>query len=52
MSVLKIESSSTIEPRQRISNIYIYLYVGDQSVFIGSEVFHNTVFGNGLDLDR
>ena len=33
----KKESSVTVEPRQRISNIYIYLYVSDQSVFIGSE---------------
>ena len=31
------ESLSSVEPRQRISNIYIYLYVSDQSVFIGSE---------------
>ena len=31
------ESSATVEPRQRISNIYIYLYVSSQSVFIGSE---------------
>ena len=31
------ESSATVEPRQRISNIYIYLYVSDQSVVIGSE---------------
>ena len=31
------ESSATVEPRQRISNIYIYLYVSDQSVFIGCE---------------
>ena len=26
------------QPRQRISNKYIYLYVSDQSVYIGSEV--------------
>ena len=32
------KSTATIEPRQRISNIYIYLYVSDQSVFIGSEL--------------
>ena len=43
------ESSATVEPRQRISNIYIYLYVSDQSVFIGSEFsefpqkFKNTI---------
>ena len=34
---VSFESSSTFEPRQPISNIYIYLYVSDQSVFIGSE---------------
>ena len=34
---VSFESSSTVEPWQRISNIYIYLYVSDQSVFIGSE---------------
>ena len=34
-SVLKAQlSSATIEPWQRISNIYIYLYVSDQSVLI------------------
>ena len=33
------ESSATVEPRQGISNIYIYLYVSDQSVFIASESF-------------
>ena len=49
---VSFESPSTVEPRHRFSNIYIYLYVSDQSMFIGSEVFHNTVFGNGLDLDR
>ena len=27
-----------VDPQQRISNIYIYLYVSDQSVFIGSEI--------------
>ena len=32
MSVLKAQ------PRQRISNIYIYLYVSYQSVYTGSEV--------------
>ena len=32
------ESSATVEPRQRISNIYIYLYASDKSVFIGSEL--------------
>ena len=26
------------QPRQRISNIYIYLYVSYQSVYIGSEL--------------
>ena len=25
------------QPRQRISNKYIYLYISDQSVYIGSE---------------
>ena len=35
---VSFESSATVEPRQRISNIYIYLYVSDQTVFIGSEV--------------
>ena len=35
---VSFESSATVEPRQRISNIYIYLYVSDQPVFIGSEV--------------
>ena len=35
---VSFESSATVEPRQRISNIYIYLYVSDQSVFIGSEL--------------
>ena len=35
---ISFESSATVEPRQRISNIYIYLYVSDQSVFIGSEM--------------
>ena len=35
---VSFESSATVEPRQRISNIYIYLYVSDQSVFIGSEI--------------
>ena len=34
---VSFESSSTVEPLQRIFNIYIYLYVSDQSVFIGSE---------------
>ena len=34
---VSFESSAIVEPRQRISNIYIYLYVSDQSVFIGSE---------------
>ena len=34
---VSFESSATVEPRQRISNIYIYLYVSDQSMFIGSE---------------
>ena len=35
-SVLK--APATVEPRQHISNIYIYLYVSDQSVIIGSEI--------------
>ena len=35
---VSFESSATFEPRQRISNIHIYLYVSDQSVFIGSEM--------------
>ena len=34
---VSFESSATVEPQQRSSNIYIYLYVSDQSVFIGSE---------------
>ena len=34
---VSFESSAAYEPRQRISNIYIYLYVSDLSVFIGSE---------------
>ena len=34
---VSFESSATVEPRQRISDIYIYLYVSDKSVFIGSE---------------
>ena len=34
---VSFESSATAEPRQRVSNIYVYLYVSDQSVFIGSE---------------
>ena len=32
MTVLKTQ------PQQRISNIYIYLYVSNQSVYTGSEV--------------
>ena len=28
----------TVEPRQRISNIYIYMFVSDQSVFVGSKI--------------
>ena len=35
---VSFESSATVEPRQRVSNIYLYLYVSDQSVFIGSEM--------------
>ena len=35
---ISFESSATVEPRQRISNIYINLNVSDQSVFIGSEL--------------
>ena len=35
---VSFESSAIVEPRQRIFNIYIYLYVSDQSMFIGSEV--------------
>ena len=35
------ESTATVEPQQRISYIYIYLYVSDQSVFIGSELGTN-----------
>ena len=34
---VSFESSATVEPRQCISKIYIYLYVSDQSVFIGSK---------------
>ena len=30
-------SSTYAQPRQRISNIYIYLYVSYQSVYTGSE---------------
>ena len=36
-NTISFESSATVEPRQRISIIYIYLYVSDRSVFIGSE---------------
>ena len=32
----RFESLGTVEPRHSISNIYIYLYVSDQSVFIES----------------
>ena len=35
---VSFESLVTVEPRQRTSNIYIYLNVSDQSVFIGSEI--------------
>ena len=35
---VSFESSATVEPWQSNSNIYIYLYVSDQSVFNGSEV--------------
>ena len=35
---VNFESSSTVEQQQRISIIYIYLYVSDQSVYIRSEV--------------
>ena len=43
MSVLKAHpplghDNATVEPQQRISIIYIYLYVSDQSVFIGSKL--------------
>ena len=34
---VSFESSATVEPRQRISDKYIYLYVSDKFVFIGSE---------------
>ena len=34
---VSFESSGTVEPPQRISIIYIYLYISDRSVFIGSE---------------
>ena len=37
MSVLKAH------PRQPISNIYIYLYVSDQSVYTGSELMVNVL---------
>ena len=40
------ESKATVEPRQRVSNIYIYLYVSDQSVFIGSEFRLISDFGH------
>ena len=33
------------QPRQRISNIYSYLYVSDQSVYTG---LGNPLYGNGL----
>ena len=36
---VSFESSAAIEPQQQITNIYIYLYVSDQSLFIGSRVF-------------
>ena len=32
---VSFERSAIVEPRQRISNLYIYLYVSDQFVFIG-----------------
>ena len=32
---VSFESSANVKPRKDISNIYIYLYVSDQSVFIG-----------------
>ena len=38
---VSFESSATVEPRQRISNIYIYLFVCDQSVLFGGSE-HNT----------
>ena len=41
---VNFESTTTVEPRQRISNIYIYLYVSDQSVFIVSETQLSTKF--------
>ena len=34
---VNFESPAAVEPRQRISNIYIYLYVSDPSVFIVPE---------------
>ena len=40
--------SATVEPRQRISNIYIYLYGSDQSVFIGSEFLQRVIQGTFL----
>ena len=35
---VSFECSITVAPRQRISNIYIYLYESDQSMFIGSKL--------------
>ena len=36
--IFKMQSILKAQPRQRISNIYTYLCVSDQSVYIGSEI--------------
>ena len=38
--IIKLQHLSVLkaQPGQHISNIYIYLYVSDQSVYTGSEV--------------
>ena len=38
--LFKLQQTSVLKAhlRQRISNIYIYLYVSDQSVYTGSEL--------------
>ena len=36
--IIQHMSVSKAQPRQYISNIYIYLYVSDQSVYIGCEL--------------
>ena len=40
---VSFESTVSGEPLQFISNIYIYLYVSDQSSFIGSESYNKAI---------